>query len=114
MTGHACHAVGCTKKVPPSMLFCPRHWRMTPEDTKRLVWRAYRPGQEVDKRPSPIYIIVQSIAVAEVAVLDGRYTPSQQEAHVKGVAERVWPLLSHEQNVELKRLMDSYRPNAKG
>jgi hypothetical protein len=67
---------------------------MTPKDTQRLVWAAYRPGQEADKRPGALYVLVQAMAVAEVAVLDGRFTPSQQEDHVKAVAERVWNLLT--------------------
>lgn len=107
---HTCHAIGCAKTVPPKMLFCPKHWRMTPPSTQRLVWAAYRPGQEVDKRPSPLYLIVQAIAVAEVAVLDGRWLPSQQEAHVREVAQRHWAHLTPEANVQLKALIEKYKP----
>lgn len=109
MTAHTCHAIACTKKVPPSMLFCPHHWRMTPKDTQRMVWQAYRPGQEVDKNPSAVYLIVQAIAVAEVAVLDGRWTPAKQEDHVREVALRYWPSLTAEANVALKAMIDKYR-----
>lgn len=112
MTKHTCHAVGCKKVVPPKMLFCGRHWHMTPKDTQRLVWQAYRPGQEIDKRPSLVYLVVQSIAVAEVAVLDGRFTPRQREEHVKQAVKALWPAIASDsaQNALLKQLLDGWRP----
>ena len=63
---HKCHALGCEKEVPPKMLMCLSHWRMVPRDLQREIWRTYRLGQEVDKRPSPEYITTQRKAVYAV------------------------------------------------
>lgn len=64
---HTCHAHGCEKPVPPRMLFCAPHWRQVRPALRRAVWREYRPGQENDKMPSPRYMAVQRLAVAEIA-----------------------------------------------
>jgi hypothetical protein len=40
---------------------------MVPLHLQRLVWKHYRPGQEIDKQPSEEYIRVQRLAVAAVA-----------------------------------------------
>lgn len=37
---------------------CYRHWTMVPADLRRLIWRHYRNGQEVDKNPSAEYLEV--------------------------------------------------------
>jgi hypothetical protein len=63
---HLCHAIGCARAVPPKMLMCLPHWRMVPRELQQEVWRTYRPGQEIDKRPSVEYIAVQRRAVAAV------------------------------------------------
>jgi len=55
---HACHWPGCTKLVPPAMWGCKRHWFMLPLALRNKVWAAYRPGQEVSKRPSAEYVAV--------------------------------------------------------
>ena len=68
---HTCHAVGCTKAVPPKLLMCLKHWRMVPNDLQKLVWKHYRPGQEIDKRPSVGYMEVQERAVNAVAQREG-------------------------------------------
>ncbi len=67
---HYCHAMGCGKHVPPKLLMCLKHWRMVPSDLQRLVWRHYRPGQEIDKRPSEAYLAVMKRAIQAVAVQD--------------------------------------------
>jgi len=46
---------------------CFKHWRMVPPEIQRLIWKHYRPGQEVDKRPSDVYLIVARRAVQAVA-----------------------------------------------
>lgn len=69
---HECHAVGCGKRCPPRMLFCGPHWRMVPRKTQITVWNEYRPGQEVDKKPSLAYLAIQQTAVAQVAEKEGR------------------------------------------
>ncbi len=67
MSVHTCHARGCEKSVPPKMLMCLRHWHMVPRDLQREIWHTYRPGQEIDKRPSREYMDVQQRAIAAVA-----------------------------------------------
>jgi hypothetical protein len=58
MAEHTCHWPGCGKEVPPSMWGCSLHWYRLPKDLRDRIWRAYRPGQEVTKTPSPAYIKV--------------------------------------------------------
>ena len=53
---HTCHWTGCGKAVPPSMWGCREHWFKLPKLLRAKVWRHYRAGQEVDKRPSPEYL----------------------------------------------------------
>lgn len=55
---HHCHWPGCEKKVPPAMWGCYRHWMKLPKWLRDKVWAVYRPGQEVDKDPSPEYLAV--------------------------------------------------------
>ena len=69
---HLCHAVGCPKAVPPKMLMCFRHWSMVPRNLQAEVWRTYREGQEIDKQPSPEYLVAQRNAVMAVASKEGR------------------------------------------
>lgn len=71
MGKHLCHAIGCAIAVPPRLLMCARHWRMVPADIQRRVWTNYRPGQEVDKRPSKEYLAVMQEAINEVQRLEG-------------------------------------------
>lgn len=53
---HACHWPGCAKQVPPAAWGCRRHWFKLPKDIRDQIWRAYRPGQEADLKPSESYI----------------------------------------------------------
>jgi hypothetical protein len=71
MIDHRCHAHGCVKSVPPRLLMCLSHWRMVPPELQRLVWKHYRPGQEIDKLPSEKYLMVQRAAVWAVFVAEG-------------------------------------------
>lgn len=64
---HTCHATGCTVPVPPRMLMCRPHWHMVPAPIRARVWKAYRPGQETDKRPSHTYLQVAAEAIRAVA-----------------------------------------------
>lgn len=64
---HYCHAEGCRVVVNPKILMCRRHWFQVPAQLRRAVWREYRPGQEVDKRPSPEYLSVMRAAIEAVA-----------------------------------------------
>lgn len=53
---HTCHWPGCTVAVPPAMWGCRQHWYRLPKSIRDKIWRAYRPGQEKSKDPSPAYI----------------------------------------------------------
>jgi hypothetical protein len=55
---HECHWPGCGKQVPPAMWGCKAHWYALPPVLRRKVWAAYRPGQEIDMRPSANYLHV--------------------------------------------------------
>ncbi len=66
MPEHLCHARGCYKEVPPKLLMCLRHWKLVSRPTQRLIWKHYRTGQEVDKRPTLEYLDVMKTAIEEV------------------------------------------------
>jgi hypothetical protein len=63
---HACHAPSCKRQVPPHMFACRPHWLALPQKMRRAIWREYRPGQELDKRPSRRYLAVQQLACAHL------------------------------------------------
>jgi hypothetical protein len=46
---------------------CSRHWFKLPATLRARVWRAYRPGQESDMRPSESYIEVAKAVQAWIA-----------------------------------------------
>lgn len=66
MSKHVCHAEGCEIPVPPRMLMCRRHWRQVPRLIQAQIWRYYRPGQEIDKRPSAEYLRAMKAAIDAV------------------------------------------------
>lgn len=68
---HTCHAEGCSKPCPPKHLMCGRHWAMVPQAERNEIWRHYRPGQEVDKRPTPEYLVAMRAATDAVACIEG-------------------------------------------
>jgi hypothetical protein len=53
---HECHWPGCGKQVPARMWGCPQHWFRLPQKIRDAIWKAYRPGQGIDKRPSDAYL----------------------------------------------------------
>lgn len=67
---HTCHARGCSKVVPPSMLMCLRHWRMVPKSLQRRVWDTYVVGQEVRKDPTPEYLSAAQAAINHVELAE--------------------------------------------
>lgn len=81
-------------RVPPRMLFCLPHWRKVPAHLQRAVWKAYRPGQEVAKNPSALYLVVQAIVVAWVAKREGLWSEDQYLEHIKGRLELAWHRLT--------------------
>lgn len=58
---HLCHWPDCPIAVPPKMYMCKSHWFKLPKVLRDAIWRHYRPGQEVDKRPSDRYIATAAI-----------------------------------------------------
>lgn len=79
MAEHLCHAEGCEIAVPPKMHMCLKHWRMVPKAVQDLIWKHYRTGQEIDKRPSIEYIATAFVSVSCVALKEGRTLPSLGE-----------------------------------
>lgn len=53
---HLCHWPGCTVEVPPAMWGCKKHWFKLPLHLRNRIWATYKPGQEINKTPSPAYI----------------------------------------------------------
>lgn len=74
---HVCHARGCKTPVPPKLLMCRKHWRMVPRKLQAAVWAHYRPGQEVDKRPTTDYLDAADAAIRAVAQKEGLLRPAQ-------------------------------------
>ena len=72
---HHCHAVGCEVAVPPKMHMCLKHWRMVPRAVQDLIWKHYRPGQEIDKRPTTEYLCTAFVSISCVALKEGRALP---------------------------------------
>lgn len=64
---HHCHWTGCDRQVPPAMWGCRKHWYALPKALRDRIWRAYRPGQEADQRPSREYLAVAREAQAWIA-----------------------------------------------
>ena len=52
---HTCHWPGCTVEVPPRLWGCKTHWFRLPGLIRASIYATYRPGQEIDKRPSAAY-----------------------------------------------------------
>ena len=73
---HHCHAVGCEIPVPPKMHMCANHWRMVPKAVQDLIWKHYRPGQELDKRPTIDYIATAFVSISCVALKEGKPLPT--------------------------------------
>ncbi len=53
---HTCHWPGCGRSVSPAMWGCKLHWFTLPKRLRDRIWATYRPGQEIDKRPSETYL----------------------------------------------------------
>lgn len=68
---------------------CFKHWRMVPKPVQDLIWKHYRKGQELDKRPSLSYICTAFVSVSTVALQEGQPLPSmdayrkEDEAHLE-------------------------------
>lgn len=69
---HHCHARGCEVAVPPKIFMCRRHWYALPKPMRDAVWATYRPGQEIDKRPSREYLDASKQAIDWLAAKGNR------------------------------------------
>ena len=57
LSEHMCHwPLGCSRPVEPRFWACPPHWYSLPKSLRQRIWSAYRPGQEITKTPSKVYI----------------------------------------------------------
>ena len=74
---HTCHAHDCGAPVPPAMFACRKHWYSLRAPMRDAIWREYRRGQEVDKRPSARYLAVQQRTIGEVA-----FKPNDEQAAI--------------------------------
>jgi len=68
---HTCHATNCEQPIPPRMFMCQRHWFALPKRLRDAIWQHYRPGQEVDKRPSHAYCMTAIECIRFCAEYDG-------------------------------------------
>jgi len=64
---HTCHAHGCKQAVPARMFVCRAHWHALPKKFQNAIWKEYRAGQEIDKKPTYRYLAVQQLAVMKLA-----------------------------------------------
>jgi hypothetical protein len=49
---------------------------MVPKLVQDLIWKHYRPGQEVDKQPTVDYICTAFVSISCVALLEGKTLPT--------------------------------------
>ncbi len=64
---HTCHWPDCGTEVPPAMWGCRAHWFKLPKAFRDVIWREYRPGQEIDKRPSERYLTIAKLVQGWIA-----------------------------------------------
>lgn len=80
MVINLCRAHGCSERILPSRLMCPRHWFMVPEALRKEVWKAYRPGQENGSVLTQAYLDAAADAINAVARQEGKSEiPSTEE-----------------------------------
>ena len=88
---HNCHWPGCERQVPPAKWGCSPHWFKLPKDIRDAIWRAYRPGQEIDSRPSEAYLGAALRAQAWIAA-DQAATPPKPTRKKKVLTQLSLPL----------------------
>lgn len=64
------------------MLMCLKHWRMVPTKDQRLVWRLYKPRQEINRNPSMEYLRETNRIEIELAEREGQTDHSDYRAAV--------------------------------
>lgn len=58
INGHHCHAYKCQTRTQPKKFMCALHWSILSKALQDRLVAEYRPGQEIDKRPSTNYMLV--------------------------------------------------------
>jgi len=53
---HLCHWPSCKTEVAPNIWGCKIHWFRLPMVLRLKILKWYRPGQEIDKKPSMSYM----------------------------------------------------------
>lgn len=69
---HTCHAIGCSKRVPPDLFLCKPHWFQLPARLRSLIWRHYRPGQCDDMNITREYAKAAKECLLALAKKEGR------------------------------------------
>jgi hypothetical protein len=79
---HHCHWPGCNQQVAPARWGCRAHWFALPKHLRDRIWRAYRPGQERDQKPSAEYVTVAREVQAWIAKYrkDSAMRPTQEQS----------------------------------
>lgn len=67
---HVCHVHPCGAKVNPCYLMCKPHWDMVPQDLRDEIYKYYRLGQEVDKKPTREWLVASLKAIRYVSRLE--------------------------------------------
>lgn len=78
---HTCHWPDCPKAVPPKMWGCRDHWYRLPRPLRDRILRSYRPGQEVDKRPSQEYLNAARAVQDWIKTVKPEVRPFQSSIH---------------------------------
>ena len=74
---HACHWPGCPAQVPPAKWGCTKHWFLLPPEIRSRIWRAFKPGQEINLTPSSEYLAAANAAQAWIKNWLARQDPQK-------------------------------------
>lgn len=74
---HACHWPGCNVQVPPAKWGCTKHWFWLPKEIRDRIWRAFRPGQEINLTPSREYLDAAAAAQEWIRQREARQNPQK-------------------------------------
>lgn len=80
---HRCHWPNCKTDVEARFWGCLLHWSRLPADIKRGIWLHYRPGQEIDKKPSAEYV--------DIALKAREWALAWEQEHGKAEYVCRWP-----------------------
>ena len=80
---HICPAPGCKKEISTKYFMCSEHWAKVDNADKIKINQFYRPGQEIDRNPSPLYVKAARSAIASLS----RNTAKSQGADPLGHVE---------------------------